>query len=41
MATTTTVQEIGDVESWAKTIESEMRTVATALELLAKDHTDR
>ena len=28
------VQEIGDVESWAKTIEWEMKTVATAIEFI-------
>lgn len=30
-------QEIGDVENWARSIEMDMRTIATALEYVHKD----
>lgn len=30
------VQEIGDVENWARSIEMDMRTIATALEYVYK-----
>ncbi|XP_059882252.1 biogenesis of lysosome-related organelles complex 1 subunit 1 isoform X1 [Delphinus delphis] len=33
---TTTFQEIGDVENWARSIELDMRTIATALEYVYK-----
>ena len=30
------IQEIGDVENWAKSIETDMRTISTALEYTYK-----
>ncbi|XP_077978017.1 biogenesis of lysosome-related organelles complex 1 subunit 1-like [Glandiceps talaboti] len=35
------LKEIGDVENWAKSIETDMRTISSALEYAYKDHTPR